>query len=697
MKTSSTQNPENVRLAFSPQALLRSLFLFFPFVVMSCLAQAQTKVWDTSYGGTNYDALSTMVATADGGYLLAGRSLSGMNGDKSEPSKGNECDDIYPEDCASDAWLLKTDAAGNKLWDKTYGNYGYNSISKIIATPDGGYMLGGVTSKDPDDPYPDYWLVKVDGSGNQEWEKAIGGKDSETFTSMVATPDGGFLLGGYSRSGISGDKSEANRSGPCDSFTDDCPADYWLVKVDESGNIIWDKSFGGNGEDLMKFMFALPDGGYLLAGTSESGIGGDKSKPLIGVSDFWIVTIDENGDKIWDESVGNPNNNYFTAMAEAHSGGYLLGGNTKTEGAGTSMWTSKISPAGSPEWYKVYKKTTYNFLTSITQDHEGNYLLGGYYNQAQCNYPTELCTNDYWAIRVDAQGKMLWETSLGGDDDDQMQAAVVIADGSYLLGGTSYSGKSGDKTEPSRGSADYWIVKVADEDCSKPALAVSVHPSEEIYTGANANVVYLGYGPKSVVLQAKGGESYSWSPTVGLSNTTTSTTVFTPTAAGTYTFTVTGYDGSCSAVASVTVEVVDVHCGEGKVQLCHSGNPICIPAHAVAAHLRNHSSDHLGNCATSALATASAKPGKAGGFLSVYPNPFWNQATVELYLAADGYYRMELHNSSGKLVSTLAKGKGSAGQLIKQEIRSAGFKEGTYYIRVYTDGKKQTFRLLLKR
>ncbi|MDX5437121.1 MAG: hypothetical protein LPK03_08000, partial [Pontibacter sp.] len=369
--------------------------------------------------------------------------------------------------------------------------------------------------------------------------------------------------------------------------------------VDASGNVIWDRSFGGDGEDLMQFVFALPDGGYLLAGASESGISGDKSVPLIGVSDFWLVQVDENGDKTWDTAIGNLSNNSLTAMAEAHDGGYLLGGNTNTEGAGTSMWISKIDPAGAPEWYKEYKKATYNFLTSINQDQHGSYLLGGYYNQAQCNYPIEQCTNDYWAIRVEQKGGVLWEMSLGGDENDQMHAAVINADGSYLFGGTSYSGESGDKTEPSRGSADYWIVKVADENCSKPSLAVSVQPSEEIHTGANSNVIYLGYGPKSVVLQAKGAESYNWSPAAGLSSTNTSQTVFTPATAGTYTLTVTGYTGSCSAVASVTVEVVDVRCGEGKVQLCHNGKVICVPTHAVAAHLRSHSSDHLGSCATS--------------------------------------------------------------------------------------------------
>ncbi|MDQ3290167.1 MAG: hypothetical protein M3Q05_02640, partial [Bacteroidota bacterium] len=153
---------------------------------LSEAALAQNKVWDKTLGGSKPEKFEVMVPTSDGGYLLGGSSVSGISGDKSQPNKGKE-----------DYWIVKTNNNGQKLWDKVYG-----------------------------------------------------GSDNDHLTAIVPTSDGGYLLGGYSASGVSGDKTQAAKGG----------TDYWLIKIDANGKKVWDKVYGGNEADNLTALISTPDG-----------------------------------------------------------------------------------------------------------------------------------------------------------------------------------------------------------------------------------------------------------------------------------------------------------------------------------------------------------------------------------------------------------------------------------------------------
>ena len=262
------------RYTFFPKNWLRA-GLFTAFAATASLnLQAQNgpaKLWDKTFGGTQSDELTTLQQTSDGGYILGGVSDSGISSDKSQVHKG-----IF------DYWVVKLDASGIKTWDKTIGGSADEELYSIKQTTDGGYILGGLSnsgiSGDKSQASKgggDYWIVKLDASGNKLWDKTIGGISWDNFTAIQQTSDGGFILGGYSESGVSGDKTQASKG----------MEDYWVVKLDASGNKIWDKTFGGNNQDRLFSLQQTADGDYILGGWSNSGISGDKTQASKGFED----------------------------------------------------------------------------------------------------------------------------------------------------------------------------------------------------------------------------------------------------------------------------------------------------------------------------------------------------------------------------------------------------------------------------
>lgn len=355
------------------------------------------KLWDKTLGGANYDYLTSIVTTTDGGFLLGGYSLSNKSGDKSENSKGDK-----------DYWVVKIDKNGQKLWDKTFGGLFADVLTSITQTSDGGFLLGGHSlsyvgsdKTETNKGNNDYWVVKIDANGNKLWDKTFGGASYDYLYGMTTTSDGGFLLGGYSWSNKSGDKSE-NIKGVYD---------YWIVKIDAKGNKVWDKTIGGDSGDVFSSLVNTSDGGFLLAGYSYSNQSGDKSANAKGNADYWIVKIDASGNKVWDKTFGGNSLDQLNAVIKTSDGGFLLGG---------------------------YSQSSIN--GDKTENTKGNY--------------------DYWVVRIDASGNKLWDKTLGGSDNDQFSTMTLLKDGNFLLGGNSNSKASYDKSDNAKGGFDYWLIKI---------------------------------------------------------------------------------------------------------------------------------------------------------------------------------------------------------------------------------------------
>ncbi|GGG51973.1 hypothetical protein GCM10011378_30290 [Hymenobacter glacieicola] len=239
-----------------------------------------------------------------------------------------------------------------------------------------------------------------------------------------------------------------------------------------------------------------------------------------------------------------------------------------------------------------------------------------------------------------------------------------------------------------------------------PTPAIAVTAASKVYTGGVPTTLFLGYGPQSVTLTASGGESYSWSPAAGLSNVASATPVFTAHAAGTFTYTVTVTSASgCTATKSITLQVVDVRCGNENdgVSVCHNGKILCVSDNAVAAHLAH--GDQLGNCSTATLAARSASSAQLADAAAAsatpepafeaYPNPFTERTVIRFRASSTGPAQLQLYNPLGQLVKTYYNATAQSGQLYEFTVEGTGFTPGLYISKLLLDGKVHTLRLLL--
>lgn len=468
MKTQILQLNRPTAIACCQAGWQRVTFILLFLTFLSSASFAQIKQWDRTIGGGDLDGLGDLQRTRDGGYILGGNSFSGISGDKTQAPVGS-----------GDYWIVKLDPEGNKLWDKTIGGSGYDELTSLYQTSDGGYILGGWSispasgdkTEDAKGSY-DYWVVKVDSTGNRQWDKTLGGNKVDFLFSLQQTKDGGYIVGGWSNSDISGDKTEVPRG----------IIDYWVLKLNADGEKEWDKTLGGNESDRLAALQQTSDGGYLLGGTTLSEVGGDKTAASKGSADFWLVKLDAAGNKRWDKALGGNQGETLTALEPARDGGFILGGNSgsgisgdKTEASRELLdyWVVKVDADGEKQWDKTLGGNFNDELHALVQAADGGYLVGGYSLSGVSGDKTEPtksncccfeCPGDFWVVKLDSAGQIKWDKTLGGEADDNIAALQATSDGAYIIGGTSATDTSEDKTEPSKGYSDIWVVKLRDEE-----------------------------------------------------------------------------------------------------------------------------------------------------------------------------------------------------------------------------------------
>jgi hypothetical protein len=359
------------------------------------------KIWDKRFGGRGDDGILNVKQTCDGGFIAAGISASEIGCDKTQDSRGG-----------FDYWMVKMDALGNKEWDKRFGGNAEDDLFVIEQTRDSGFILGGNTYSDSSGDIHqhsrgnvDYWVVKTDVNGSIQWERRFGGTYFNFMYDVKQTADGGYILGGMSNSGIGGDKTEAN----CPSST----YNYWVVRIDGSGNKLWDKVYGGNGWDELKVILPLNDGSFLLGGYSDSDSTCSKTWPNKGpgASDYWLVKIDASGNKIWDKSYGGLGEDDLLSLTTTSDRGYLIGGNSSSPASGDKTenntalilsWIIKLDSNFNLQWDKTIFLNENALSTNAFQTTDGCYVITNWTTATIGYYKTQMpwdSTNDYWIIK----------------------------------------------------------------------------------------------------------------------------------------------------------------------------------------------------------------------------------------------------------------------------------------------------------
>lgn len=420
--------------------------------------------WQKSVGGSGTDISLATCQTSDGGYIMAGYTTTNNNGDVTG-YKGND-----------DFWVVKISESGTIQWQKTYGGYGQDRANAIVQTPDGGYIVAGMSMSNNGDVTgnhgdADCWIIKLGSSGDIQWQKSYGGSGLDDASDIKTTSDGGYIVVGYSYSS-NGDVS-SNKGG----------ADWWMIKIDASGNLQWQKSIGGSGADFASAVLQTSDGGYILAGPSMSN-DGDVSVNK-GSWDYWVVKLNSSGTIQWEKSYGGNYSDYPTAICPANDGGYIIAGySTSTNGDITNpkgnedFWLVKINGNGVLQWQKSYGGAGLDQANYINPSNDGGYWVSGYTQSSDGLISENHGSGDYWVVKIDENGNLKGQKSLGGTGFEMAYFVKQATDGGIVLAGYSNS-NNGHLTE-NKGGYDYWIVKL-----NQTALTIAIPLTTVASWGAN--------------------------------------------------------------------------------------------------------------------------------------------------------------------------------------------------------------------
>jgi gliding motility-associated-like protein len=376
--------------------------------------------------------------------------------------------------CGTVQAQLKTD------WDNTYGAESWEQLNGLVSLPDG-YMLGGCTQSGSltsikNDTAYDYHIVRTNLQGDQIWTQSYGGRQRDWLWNMLHVSDGGFLLIGASKSDTSATKTQKCRG----------DEDYWLIKVDQNGNRIWDKTYGGDTADVAFAAKELKNGDLLVAGMSWSGVGGDKTEACRGKSDLWLLLLDKNGNLKWQKTVGGDLREfaYDMVLSADEKSVYIAGGtgsdpvNSPEIGSdarrgGMDMWVIKIDlESRNTVWSRRFGggglgKESYAYR--IIRSFDGSLILGGY---SETGISSPGSTNngkdsdfnggksDYWVIKISQDGKKIpgFDRSLGGTGLDVCYGLYENFFGDLIVLGTSDSPDDGNKKTAAFGAYDVWVV-----------------------------------------------------------------------------------------------------------------------------------------------------------------------------------------------------------------------------------------------
>lgn len=409
---------------------MRRMLLFFLFSLLFFLTAqgaflaerakaASTKTPEVEWSHTFEKGEAHFVEqTKDGGTILTGWIESRQEG--------------------SDVFLARYDGGGNRLWLKTYQGNGYSDGHCVKEVDGGGFILAGET-KSGDGYDHDVYVVRTDEKGGPIWEKNFGGKRCDYAWSVQQTKDGGFIIAGGTESFGAG------------------IYDVYLIKLDSSGNEIWEKTYGGAGSDCGYAVQQLDDGGYLIAGNTESF---GAANP-----DVYLLKADGDGQMIWQKTYGGKGSDYGWSLLKAGDGGYLIAGEKEIagdQGGGFAAYLIKVDPDGNELWEKTYGDKSGSSIYAASQAKDGGYVLSGKKESARGGY-------DLYVVKIDKNGDPVWEKTIDGTGCNCGYGILQSKDGGYVVAGRKgvEKGAGSDilllklKPESKLNAAFLWLIGVA--------------------------------------------------------------------------------------------------------------------------------------------------------------------------------------------------------------------------------------------
>ena len=435
------------------------LLSFLIFIALNCSPddsgnpqKQQPTTAITTLGGSGNESAKSIVKTLDGGYAILGYTQS-MDGDI-----------IGKQNNSFDYWLLKFSGNHEIQWQKTYGGSDEDRGSDIIQTNDGGFAVIGFSKSSDGDVstnsgLTDFWFTKLDASGTIIWEKSFGFSGVDTGISCIQTKDNGFLLTGIL------DVTASGGDGNSKSFSAKRHAggDFWIIKLDASGTKQWSRYYGGTFTDTPNGIVQTQDNGYIIIGFSDSSdvdILNNK-----GSYDFWVVKISGTGSLIWEKSFGGSEIDEAWSIIDSGDENYLIVGNTRSNDEDVSLnkgaadlWVIKINNDGDLLWEKNLGGSSFDAGRSISKTQDNSFIISGNSRSVDGDLSSNKGQNDAWIVKIDANGNLLWQKSIGGSGIDLTYDAIELNDNSIVAVGESNS--SDQDIVGNKGFTDLLIVKI---------------------------------------------------------------------------------------------------------------------------------------------------------------------------------------------------------------------------------------------
>ena len=375
-------------------------------------------------------------------------------------------------------------------WDKTFGGNSEDMGFSIIQTENGGYAVSGYTMLDrekrkdtwraklgyivlTEEKKQDFWIIKIDKNGNMEWDETFGEKGTDIANSITQTKDRGYIIAGFIWTVYASKQ------------------DFWIIKLDENGNIEWGKTFDGDENDIAYSIIQTEDGGYAVAGSTGvrvwgetncwvikldakgnmewdnnfGGTGWDEIYSIIqtkdgsfittgcvwskgaGRGDVRVAKLNKRGDLVWDKTFGGSENDEAYSIFQTNDGGYAIAGFTVLEDTGDrDIWVIKLDKEGNKVWDRTFGGTSEDWANSIIQNKNGDYIVAGWTKSMGAG------KTDVWIVKLDKRGNLIWDKTFGGSENDEAHSIIQTNDGGYAVVGWTKS--------KGAGNSDVWVIKL---------------------------------------------------------------------------------------------------------------------------------------------------------------------------------------------------------------------------------------------
>jgi hypothetical protein len=451
---------------------MKTLYALLSFFLINSIGKAQPQVqWSKLIGGSHMDIARAMCYTHDGGVVIVGDAVS------------NDFD-LGTNYGYNDYLAAKISESGEVIWVSNYGGSSYDIAYDVIETFDHNYLIIG-ESKSIDfdlttnNGFNDLWIIELDQQGQLLWQKSIGSSGGEVGFCVKQLPDGCYVIAGI------------NGAADFDIPENNGSADFWLLKIDSIGQILWQKSYGGSWMDFGSSFDVTKEGGFIFTGrTFSNDIDVTDS---FGKDDIWVLKLSPLGEIEWQKSIGGSNRDLGIDVLITSDGGYIVAGWTDSNNGDFSgnhgiddFCAIKLDSSGEIVWKKLYGGSGRDQLTKIIKDHDSGYLLTGYTESVNGDVSNNYEYADLWLVKIDENGTVVWENTYGGNSWDDGNDITLALDGGYFLAGYTLSDFG--QVNGQHGLADAMVLKLSsfisttnsnksiDESC----MSISPNPCEDV-------------------------------------------------------------------------------------------------------------------------------------------------------------------------------------------------------------------------